>query len=98
MVGYKVVTSRMHVLSNIRPPLDAPIRTASWTKAWSQHIPETNEELHRQHLLYLLKMDWSKTPMGPLEEWPQSLRTMSSYVLNCPFPCAMYWGEELAVL
>jgi hypothetical protein len=69
----------------------------SWTLAWCRQTPQSDSDLHRQHLEYLLAKDWSATPMGPLDEWPQSLRTMSSYVLNCPFPCAVFWGEEIAI-
>ena len=92
---YKVVNSRPR--ANIRGERPASRRTASWTKAWSRHTPQTNVSLHRDHLEFLLAKDWENTPLGPLEDWPQSLRTMSSYVMNCPFPCAMYWGEDLAV-
>lgn len=96
-----MVNSRPRVaLRGTKPsvPISISGRTASWTKAWSRYTPQTNASLHREHLEYLLAKDWSQTPLGPLEDWPQSLRTMSSYVLNCPFPCAMYWGEDLAVL
>lgn len=39
-------------------------------------------------------MDWSKTPLGPLESWPQSLRTAVSLVLASNFPIALAWGPE----
>ena len=29
--------------------------------------------------------DWSKTPLGDPEDWPQSLRTMVSVMLDNPF-------------
>ena len=43
-------------------------------------------------------MDWSKTPLGPVEEWPQSLRTSVSICLNSQFPINMAWGRDLIVL
>lgn len=38
--------------------------------------------------------DWSKTALGPLESWPQSLRTTVSLCLASTFPIALIWGNE----
>ncbi|MBC7545008.1 MAG: hypothetical protein H7338_19970, partial [Candidatus Sericytochromatia bacterium] len=40
-------------------------------------------------------MDWSKTPVGPVETWPQSLRTVLSILLISEQPMFLWWGEEL---
>lgn len=39
--------------------------------------------------------DWSKTPVGPIDSWPQSLRTTLSIILNSRFPMFLWWGPEL---
>lgn len=39
--------------------------------------------------------DWSKTPVGTPDLWPQSLRTTLSIILNSKFPMFLWWGEEL---
>ncbi|WP_299322752.1 ATP-binding protein [uncultured Maribacter sp.] len=39
--------------------------------------------------------DWSMTPLGPPEEWPQSLRTTINIILNTPFPMFLFWGDTL---
>ncbi|CAM4052584.1 PAS domain S-box-containing protein [Pedobacter westerhofensis] len=39
-------------------------------------------------------MDWSKTALGPIEEWPQSLRTSVSLCLSSTFPILIAWGPE----
>ena len=39
--------------------------------------------------------DWSKTPVGPLHTWPQSLRTALSICLCSRFPMAIWWGPEI---
>jgi PAS domain S-box-containing protein len=39
-------------------------------------------------------MDWSKTALGPVEEWPQSLRTSVSLCLSSTFPILIAWGPE----
>ncbi|WP_231465128.1 cell wall metabolism sensor histidine kinase WalK [Pedobacter sp. Leaf132] len=39
-------------------------------------------------------MDWSKNPLGPIENWPQSLRTSVSLCLSSTFPILIAWGPE----
>lgn len=41
--------------------------------------------------------DWSKTPVGPIEDWPQSLKTSLSICLGSKFPMFVWWGKELTV-
>ena len=38
--------------------------------------------------------DWSSTPLGPVEAWPQSLKTATSILLHSPVPIVMLWGGE----
>jgi len=38
--------------------------------------------------------DWSCTPLGDPETWPQSLRTMVSVMLDNPFGMYIAWGPE----
>ena len=38
--------------------------------------------------------DWSKTPLGSIESWPQSLRTAVSLCLGSRHPIALWWGPE----
>lgn len=39
--------------------------------------------------------DWSKTPLGPLEGWPQSLLTAVSILLPSRYPMFVWWGPQL---
>ncbi|HUR68670.1 MAG TPA: ATP-binding protein [Candidatus Thermoplasmatota archaeon] len=43
-------------------------------------------------------IDWEKTHLGPVGTWPQSLRSALGICLHSPFPIAIYWGEQLALL
>ena len=43
----------------------------------------------------LRSMDWSKTKLGPVEDWPKSLRTMLGVVLGSRFPMLLWWGPDL---
>jgi signal transduction histidine kinase len=42
--------------------------------------------------------DWSATPLGPLDAWPQSLRTAVSLILNARHPMWIGWGEDAIFL
>ncbi|BDX35046.1 histidine kinase [Mycobacterium antarcticum] len=43
----------------------------------------------------LTLVDWSSTPLGPPDAWPQSLRTAVSILLSSRFPMWMAWGPDL---
>jgi signal transduction histidine kinase/serine phosphatase RsbU (regulator of sigma subunit) len=43
----------------------------------------------------LLEVDWSSTPLGEPDEWPQSLRSAIQIVLGSKFSMWMAWGPEL---
>lgn len=38
--------------------------------------------------------DWTATPLGAPNNWPQSLRTTLSLLLNSKFPMFLFWGPE----
>lgn len=39
--------------------------------------------------------DWSATPVGPIGQWPRSLRTLVDMLLANKFPAILGWGPEL---
>ena len=44
------------------------------------------------------ELDWSRTALGPVAAWPQSLRTSVSTCLDCAFPIVLWWGDDLSIL
>ncbi|MFR0717527.1 response regulator [Enterobacterales bacterium BD_CKDN230030183-1A_HGKHYDSX7] len=42
--------------------------------------------------------DWAATPLGPLEQWPDVLKTTVALCLGSHFPQAVMWGPELLTL
>nr|WP_294896373.1 PAS domain S-box protein [uncultured Pedobacter sp.] len=38
--------------------------------------------------------DWSQTTLGNPRNWPQSLKTTLSIILNSKFPKFLFWGED----
>jgi DNA-binding NarL/FixJ family response regulator len=44
------------------------------------------------------EFDWRKTPLGAIEQWPQSLNTVVRTLLTSRFAMWMGWGAELTFL
>ncbi|HYJ81823.1 MAG TPA: PAS domain-containing protein [Allosphingosinicella sp.] len=42
--------------------------------------------------------DWSTSPLGPPETWPQALKTATGILLSSKFPMFLAWGPELRFL
>ncbi|WP_244817941.1 PAS domain-containing sensor histidine kinase [Caballeronia sp. Lep1P3] len=60
-----------------------PIRFDSW-------IGETARAIR--------DFDWSKTPLGGIDTWPQMLRAVVQAMLRSALPMAVLWGEEGTLL
>jgi signal transduction histidine kinase len=43
----------------------------------------------------MLSFDWSNTPVGPVDRWPQSLKTAVRIMLTSRYAMWMGWGPEL---
>jgi PAS domain S-box-containing protein len=39
-------------------------------------------------------IDWSTTPLGPMDQWPQSLHITLGIILNSKFPMKIFWGPD----
>ena len=44
---------------------------------------------------HMRSFDWSRTALGPVEKWPQSLKTTVSTCLDSRFAIVVWWGKEL---
>jgi PAS domain S-box-containing protein len=42
--------------------------------------------------------DWRETPLGPLEEWPESLKLSTSICVSSRFDMIVWWGSDLIML
>jgi PAS domain S-box-containing protein len=38
--------------------------------------------------------DWSSTPLGAIDSWPQSLKTMTAFLAQSPVPIVLLWGMD----
>ncbi|URD60965.1 PAS domain S-box protein [Sphingomonas sp. KRR8] len=46
----------------------------------------------------IAERDWSQTPLGPIESWPQSLTTATVTLLTSPVPIVMLWGDHSVMI
>jgi two-component sensor histidine kinase/PAS domain-containing protein len=46
----------------------------------------------------IAEFDWSKTPLGPMDRWPISLKAIVDMMLVSRFPQAVCWGPELITI
>src|SRR5580693_2544652 len=44
------------------------------------------------------ELDWSMTALGPVEQWPQALRTCVRLMLGSNYTMTIMWGPDLAYL
>src|SRR3954469_7121664 len=58
----------------------------------SDPIPEPGPQ---QMAARISGFDWSRTPLGPIDKWPISLKSVASMVLENRFPQTLFWGPEL---
>ena len=42
--------------------------------------------------------DWSQSPLGPMEEWSETLLATANLMLHSPFPTILSWGPEMVFL
>jgi anti-sigma regulatory factor (Ser/Thr protein kinase) len=43
-------------------------------------------------------LDWSRTSLGPMDDWPPSLTTTVGMVLHSRFPMFLFWGPDAICL
>jgi CheY-like chemotaxis protein len=89
----KLVTTIDQVIGAVPGPSSAPAQptaSQSATGAWLAGGGRLGQ-LIREY-------DWSKTPLGALDHWPQSLRTSVNLMLNSRHPMWIGWGPEMTFL
>jgi len=61
---------------------------------WLLDPPENLTPFQR----WVVDLDWSKLPLGPIRTWPLQLRQMALMVMNDPTPAVIYWGETPIII
>jgi PAS domain S-box-containing protein len=64
--------------------------SAPWLRKTDPNNPETS--------LLLQAVDWEKTPLGPLADWPVELKTLAGLMVRSKSPQHIVWGPEQILL
>ena len=51
-----------------------------------------------RHVQFARSIEWSRTSLGPIENWPTGLREMCNLIMASPHPAAMYWGKDFTAI
>ncbi|RZU33934.1 SpoIIE family protein phosphatase [Blastococcus saxobsidens] len=75
-------------------------RSGRWGRTTlDRHLEELITGAPRTELQRMvLEHDWSRTPLGPQEEWSPTLSAAVSTALNSRFPFLLMWGPELVMV
>ncbi|MEU6076909.1 ATP-binding protein [Micromonospora sp. NPDC047074] len=46
----------------------------------------------------MARLDWAATPLGPVDDWPQSLRAAVRMLLSSRYPMLLLWGDRFTQL
>jgi PAS domain S-box-containing protein len=62
----------------------------------SQHVRVTDDFIvgDSETVELIRAKDWASTPLGPIDAWPQDLRTMVRLCLASNFPISIIWGPD----
>jgi PAS domain S-box-containing protein len=53
---------------------------------------------HSEMAALIRAYNWSATPLGPIEDWSETLLATANLMLHSPFPTILSWGPEMVFL
>ena len=53
---------------------------------------------HSEMAARIRAFNWSRTPLGPIEDWSETLLATVNLMLHSPFPTILSWGPEMVFL
>ena len=75
---------------NRYPQPDISVLQPRHSAPWPDSLLEISGEMS----VRVREFDWSKTPLGPIESLPPSLRLITKTVLANKFPMCIHWGRN----
>ncbi len=82
----QILTPKTQIIPEVSTPIITPPEEIEESDSWLIGGGEMGKLLRSK--------DWSQSPLGPMENWPPSLRTTVSLVLNSNFPISLAWGAN----
>lgn len=62
---------------------------------WTRNPPPENLTAHQK---FIREVDWSASPLGPMDQWPDQLRQMVLAIVADPNPALINWGDSQAIV
>ncbi|KAF3918212.1 hypothetical protein ABW20_dc0107375 [Dactylellina cionopaga] len=82
-------------------PTDAPKLSPEYLKQAHGMVDWTrakSSQLLPEHLKLIRDFDWGSTSLGPIEGWPQCLRTSVVQMCASCFPSTLYYGPDFTLI
>jgi hypothetical protein len=76
----------MEIPRSARSKIENRARSPNWD--WTRFLPDT------EHVRFLKSIDWSKTHVGPIADWPGALRQAIYQVIADSRPATLYWYDR----
>jgi hypothetical protein len=70
----------------------------SWTNLSDRQLIESVFAGNGEMAARMRVLDWSATPLGRVEQWPQTLRTSVRIMLGGNYPMFICWGPDYTCL
>jgi PAS domain S-box-containing protein len=98
-VGAKDFVNKRELHRTLVPTIEKAVASGAVSVPDLQAKPAPEEWVRGGELGELVRQfDWSTTPLGKIEEWPQSLKSVVRVLLTSRFAMWMGWGPELTFL
>lgn len=69
--------------------------TATWFSIWQNTtVPGLSQADSHAHIAQIRSVDWSNTPLGPIDSWCSALLSSLGQCLASPFPVGLAWGPD----
>lgn len=98
-VGTSQDPKAMARYNDTKQPLHYSVGKSSaeeWLQEWSKmELPGVDKAAFLDHIDLIRKVDWSKTPLGPMDTWSIVFLSTLGQALASPFPVLLAWGPEL---
>jgi hypothetical protein len=76
--------------------LEAPrSRKPRKTFDWTRDPPPENLTYFQK---FTRDVDWTTSPLGTMDLWPDQLRQMALAIVADPAPAVIYWGDSQAII
>jgi hypothetical protein len=59
---------------------------------WTAHLPDSD------HVRFFRNTAWTRTGLGPLQDWSPTLRLFTGFVLADSRPACLWWGPTLIAI